>query len=135
MNATNLFLVSPPPAPDARVSVLAFWRCFAFDEFTAERRARVEAFVTRAVIADPRWRLAAAGDAASAIGIALSRHTRFLPDLAFDVAATAVLFCALRGDPAARVVLGAMIRNHCVRESIASSWSATPSVAYRCGEG
>ena len=133
MNATSLFLASTPPAPDATVSVLVFWRCFAFDEFTAERRARVEAFVTRAAIADPRWPLAAAGDAAAAIAIALSRYSRF-PDLAFDVAATAVLLCALRGDPAARVVLSAMLRNHRAIDRIASSWCATPLTTGR-GEG
>lgn len=133
MNATSLFLPSPPPAPDARVSVLVFWRCFAADQFTAERRTRVEAFVVRAAIADPRWRLAASGDAAAAIGIALSRYSR-LPDVAFDVAATAVLLCALRGDPAARVVLAAIMRNHRVSERIAASWCASSPINGR-GEG
>lgn len=130
MNETNLLLASPPPAPDARVSVLAFWRCFSSDEFSTERRTRVEAFVVRAAIADPRWRRAASGDAAAAIGIALSRYTNF-SDVAFDVAATAVLLCALRGDPAARVVLGAMLRNHRVVDRIASSWCATPPATGR----
>lgn len=133
MNTTNLLFASPPPAPDDRISVLGFWCCFAADEFTVERRTRVEAFVVRAAIADPRWRLAASGDAAAAIGIALSRYTNY-PDVAFDVAATAVLLCALRGDPAARVVLGAMLRNHRVVDCIASSWCATSLTTGR-GEG
>jgi hypothetical protein len=133
LSSSNLLHASPPPA----ASVLLFWRCFGSGELTAVRRARVEAFVTKAAIADRRWPLAAAGNAAAAIGIALSRHDRILPDLQFDVAMTAVLFCALRGDPAARVVLAAMVRHHGgdrVSERVAASWTAAPSDAGRGGE-
>jgi hypothetical protein len=127
LNTSNLLLACPPPAPDAGISVLVFWRRFGADSFTAARRARVDAFVTKAVIADPRWPAAAAGDAAAAIGIALSQHATRFPDLQFDVAMTAVLLCGLNGDPAARVVLAAMLRNRRVPERIAASWCATPA--------
>ena len=94
MNTPNLFLLAPPRrSTDDAVSVLRFWCLFAPDEFTDARRARVEAFVTKAAIPDRRWPQAAAGDAAAAIGIALSRQVSVYPDLRFDVAMTAVLFC------------------------------------------
>jgi hypothetical protein len=127
MNAPNILQASPPHEADAARSVLVFWRSFAADEFGAARRARVGAFVTRAAIADARWRLAAAGDAASAIGIALSRRSTVFPDLRFDVGMTAVLYCALQGDAAARVVLASMVRGHgdrITQDRIAASWGA-----------
>jgi hypothetical protein len=121
---------SPRPAPasgeDSGVSVLAYWRLFGADDFTPGRRARVRNFVERAAIIDePRWKEAARGDGAAAIGIAISRRPAVVPDLRFDVAMTAVLHCALRGDAAAAVVLAGTVRRYGDRPrsaAVAAMW-------------
>ena len=59
----------PVSGEDPGVSVLAYWRLFGADDFTPGRRARVRNFVERAAIVDePRWKEAARGDGAAAIG-------------------------------------------------------------------
>ena len=55
---------------------------------------------------DPDWFRAATGDAAAAIGVAMrTMHTTCMTNPSVDAALSAVLCCALEGDPAASAVI------------------------------
>ncbi len=62
-------------------------------------------------LGEPRWRAAVAGDAASAIAIALSMSPRGPFRQKFDLAMTVVAVCACEGSSAACVVVGNVIVN------------------------
>ncbi|MCA1536717.1 hypothetical protein I6F21_29765 [Bradyrhizobium sp. NBAIM03] len=60
---------------------------------------------------EPRWRAAVAGDAESAISIALSMNPRGQFRQKFDVAMTVLAACACEGSAAACVIVGNVILN------------------------
>lgn len=69
------------------------------------RILRARLFRTETV-ADLDWFRAATGDAAAAIGVAIrAMHTAGMTNSAVDAALSAVLCCALEGDPTAPVVI------------------------------
>lgn len=91
---------------------LSWWRSRAADDFK-----KIDVFIARhflqksAIIGEPHWFLAAAGDSAVAVGVAL----RALKEggntqVSLDVAMTAVLCVALEGDPTAVVLMATALK-------------------------
>jgi hypothetical protein len=112
------------PDPDP----IAYWRNFSEPEFDAARCDRVlDALRQRAPLYDERWRAAVAGEAAASIGIALELLAAEERGDELDMAMTAVLSCALCGDPAAALVVSHGVRRigeHPQSARIATSWLA-----------
>lgn len=87
------------------------WRTCRADAIGALGLHRMKAAVAAAAPGgDARWRLAAAGDAATAIGVALDMMRGPVAGTRFDDAMTAVAVCALEGDAAACLVTSYVIR-------------------------
>jgi hypothetical protein len=63
-----------------------------------------------APLRSPQWRAAVGGDAAAAIGLALELLSDDAEHPELDMAMTAVLACALEGDPAAALVISHAVR-------------------------
>ncbi|KQY97173.1 hypothetical protein ASD45_20930 [Pseudolabrys sp. Root1462] len=84
------------------------------------------------ILNEPRWREAAKGDPAAAIGIALRvARRRGTAAPVIDLVMSAVLLAALSGDPAATLTLTTMIKRkgaRAERNALITSWLGTPSV-------
>lgn len=64
-----------------------------------------------AILGDPRWREAASGDPAAAIGIAMGIcDPEDGPSPLLDLVMSALFACVIEGDPAARLVFGNLVR-------------------------
>jgi hypothetical protein len=88
-----------------------FWRTLAETDFDEARKAEVRAALRgTAPLNTEQWRAAARGDAPAAIGLALGILGDDARRHQLDVAMTAVLGCALAGDPAARIILSHALR-------------------------
>jgi len=84
---------------------------------------------------EPRWRAAVAGDAASAIGVALSMNPKGPFRQKFDLAMTALAACACEGSAAACVVVGNVILNlpraSDEESDLADAWARLASTTLR----
>lgn len=104
--------------------------------FTPMRSARCD-FVASQVefFGEPRWRAAVAGDAASAIGVALSMNPKGPFRQKFDLAMTALAACACEGSAAACVVVGNVILNlpraSDEESDLADAWARLASTTLR----
>lgn len=63
-----------------------------------------------AILGEPRWHAAVAGDAAAAIALAIEARHRGIHLHRFDLAMTALTLCALAGDAAACMVVSNILR-------------------------
>ena len=117
----------------AKVPPLHWWRRLPADVFTgAHVRIIRKAISGLAILNEPRWREAAKGDPAAAIGIALRvARRRGTAAPVIDLAMSAVLLAALSGDPAAALTMATMIKRkgeRGERNALITSWLGTPSV-------
>jgi hypothetical protein len=98
-------------AAASRRSPILWWRSVRAENFheMALRDMRL-AIAKVELFGEPRWREAAAGDAAAAIGIVLSIRLGDSFRMKFDVAMTALVVCAAEGNAAACIVLSNVIR-------------------------
>jgi hypothetical protein len=103
------------PARDAirkpqLLSPLVWWRTMKAETFDAATAVVMrEAISTIASIDEPRWRPAANGDAAAAVGLALRLHPDRATPLAFDLVMTAVAGCAAEGNATACLVMSRVV--------------------------
>lgn len=118
---------NPLGASAAVPSPIEWWRFKYAGDFDGSTVADLRATVgTLDVPGEPRWTGAAAGDAASAIGIALrmQRNGRRQPD--FNVGMTALVVCAAAGDTSACLVMAHILRRlpeaGVTEAKIATSW-------------
>jgi hypothetical protein len=89
--------------------------------------------------AEDRWRDAATGDAAAAIGIAFGLRSVDTSRSDFDAAVTALAVCAVRGSDAARVVMSKVLRwlpdGGDAENRVAESWLALSTSDRACCRG
>jgi hypothetical protein len=92
---------------------LGWWRTTLASGFDRSMRAAMRVALDKIEIFDePRWRQAAAGDAASAVGLAIAARRDRLSPGRVDLAMTALALCASGGDAAACMVMSNFLRNH-----------------------
>ncbi|EFI51355.1 hypothetical protein [Afipia sp. 1NLS2] len=83
-----------------------WWRTTPPNRLDATHRYALRRSLSQiAVLGEPGWQQAVAGDAAEAIGIALPLIHSGESGLRLDVVMSAVLLCALNGNPAAVLML------------------------------
>jgi hypothetical protein len=92
-------------------SPLSWWRSrrAAFFNAAAARTLR-DALATIAIIDEPSWRQATAGDAAAAIGLALRLHPQRSSATGYDLVMSALAACAADGNEAAALVMALGLR-------------------------
>lgn len=90
---------------------LSWWRTRPADQFKKSDVYIARHLLMRsAIIGEPHWFLGAAGDAATAIGVALRAQRRKGGTLVtVDLTMTAVLCCALEGNPAAALLMSSVL--------------------------
>lgn len=126
-----------PSSPDAAASAasvslsapLHWWRSLPPAAFTQSHLEALNAILSCfAILHEPRWRAAVAGDAPAAIGIALRvTKNRDVLTAATDIVMTALLRPALSGNPGAVLVLATIVRRlvgGIAGQHLASSWLA-----------
>lgn len=120
--------------PDLRLTeelhfrALRWWRVTKADNFHAPSLGQMKAAVANiAMLAEPRWRAAASGDAAAAIAIVLAMGTENYSTLKFDICMTALVVCACEGDAASCLVIAWVLRRlpkaKTREKRIATSWT------------
>jgi hypothetical protein len=106
---------------------LSLWRTLRADEFEASDLAAIKGLLANtALLGQPKWRGAVAGDVPSAVAVAVS----FMPvdkiTVQVDIAMTALIRCAAEGDFAAAIVAANILRNlpgaMRLHRRIATSW-------------
>lgn len=107
---------------------LRWWRSTRADNFHAPALNLMRVAVANvAMLGEPRWRDAAAGDPAAAVAIALAMGPENSQALKFDMCMTALVVCACAGDAASCLVVAWMLKrmpNSKRREKrLAASWS------------
>ncbi|MCA1536716.1 hypothetical protein I6F21_29760 [Bradyrhizobium sp. NBAIM03] len=113
---------------DQSFNALRWWRSTRADNFHAPALSQMKAAVANvAMLAEPRWREAASGDAAAAIAIVLAMGVQNSHALKFDICMTALVVCACEGDAASCLVVAWVLRRlpkATAREKrLATSWS------------
>jgi hypothetical protein len=106
---------------------LNWWRTRAAGDFKKVDVAIARHFLGRTgIIGEPHWYLAASGDAAVAVGVALRVQKRGMSPLLMDVAMTAVLCSAIEGDITAALLISAIVQrfegNGSCGKAISDSW-------------
>jgi hypothetical protein len=109
----------PPP--------LSWWRNIRGELFTAGIAAQLrEHIAVFAIIGEPSWNAAAAGDAASAVRLALTVDQEVAGPVIIDLVMTALLACAAEGDAAACLSMSYALRRRPgagqAEARIATSW-------------
>jgi hypothetical protein len=104
-----------------------WWRSIAAPNFHLMALGAMQAAIEKVeMLGEPRWSKAVAGDAASAVGMALAFDRMQASSGKFDLVMTALVICASEGDATACVVLSNIIRrlpNAGKREAhVATSW-------------
>jgi hypothetical protein len=105
----------------------ASWRTFRALDFTFHDLKSVRALLAKTtLLGQPKWAAAAGGDGPAAVAVAIS----FIPAAkitpALDIAMTALIACAIEGDPGAAIVASNILRHlpdatPC-HHQIATSW-------------
>ena len=91
---------------------LCWWRTRAAHSFKSSDIAIARCFLRKsAIIGEPRWHLAAQGNAAIAIGVALRIRKQTTNFISVDLAMTAVLCVALEGASAAAFLLASALES------------------------
>lgn len=122
------------PFASQDVSPLAWWRTLPSDFFRdAERLLVIDTLATVSVM-DRREEFAAAqrGDAAAAIGVALSLLPIREATVRVDIAMTALLRCSLGGDATAALVLANLLHRVDLRHNLATEVSASWYAHHLC---
>jgi len=89
-----------------KTSPLAWWRTVPPSRLGATHRYALRRSLSQiAILGQPGWQRAVAGDAAEAIGIALPLILSGESGSRLDIVMSAVLLCALQGNPAAALLL------------------------------
>ncbi|MFC7702383.1 hypothetical protein ACFQX9_37645 [Bradyrhizobium sp. GCM10028915] len=107
---------------------LGWWRNTRADNFHAPSLDEMKAAVANiAMLAEPRWRDAASGDAAAAIALVLAMGPENSHALKFDICMTALVICACEGDAASCVVIAWVLRRlpkaKTREKRLATSWT------------
>jgi hypothetical protein len=98
-------------AGDRLIPSLHWWRTLPAPALTGEHMETLgKTLSVFLILGEPQWKSAVAGDAAAAVGVALRvTKDREAPTAAVDIVMTALLRPAVAGDPAAALVLAAVI--------------------------
>jgi hypothetical protein len=125
------------PAHLRRRHPLHYWRYHLASDYDGGTLRRMRGHLAKLDFpAEERWRDAATGDAAAAIGIAFGLRSARVPRPDFDAAMTALAVCAARGSDAARAVIARVLRSLPDRcdadDRVADSWVVTPSFNRLC---
>lgn len=120
------------------VHPLTLWRTLDAQRFSSGDVKALRALLARtSLLGQPKWADAASGDAPAAVAIAVS----FIPvdkmTLPLDLAMTALIACAIEGDPGAAIVVSNILphlpsaspRHH----EIAASWFVSNPAAVQLG--
>jgi hypothetical protein len=118
--------------PGSDIPPLHWWRSLPASAFTAAHLAVIRrAIAGFSYIGEPRWPLAAKGDAAAAVGVALraiKHHEKPTPSI--DLVMSALVRCAIEGSHTACLVLDhALARlsdDGPSSEALAASWRTKP---------
>lgn len=107
---------------------LRWWRSTRADNFHSPSLTHMKAAVANvAMLAEPRWRDAASGDASAAIAIVLAMGVHNSHTLKFDIAMTALVICACEGDSASCLVIAWVLRRlpkaKTRQKRLATSWT------------
>ncbi|WP_375157799.1 hypothetical protein [Bradyrhizobium sp. RDT46] len=107
---------------------LGWWRNTRADNFHTPALKEMKAAVADiAMLAEPRWRDAASGDAAAAIALVLAMGPENSHALKFDICMTALVICACEGDAASCLVVAWVLRRlpkaKTREKRIATSWT------------
>lgn len=107
---------------------LRWWRSTRADNFHVPALGQMKAAVANvAMLAEPRWRDAASGDAAAAIAITLAMGVQNSHALKFDICMTALVICACEGDAASCLVIAWVLRRlpkaRTREKRLATSWT------------
>lgn len=98
-----------PVAPGC--SPTGWWRTIAAPNFHLMALGAMKAAIEKVeVLGEPRWRDAVAGDAAAAVGVALSLKRQDVAPGMLDLVMTALVICACEGNATACIVLSNVIR-------------------------
>jgi hypothetical protein len=90
---------------------LRWWRSTRADNFHAPALSRMRAAVSNvAMLGEPRWRDAAAGDAAAAIAMVLAMGPENSHAWKFDICMTALVVCACEGDATSCLVVAHVLK-------------------------
>ena len=116
-------------AEDPSARCLIWWRSKLAGEFDADALQTMRSSLSEiAIIGEDRWRDAAAGDAAAAIGIVYGLKRGPTHGGIFDAGMTALALAAGMGDAAACLVLATVLRGvpgaGTAEASIATTWLA-----------
>ena len=97
---------------DEPVAAQVLWRTVPSFAYTAAEHERLRGLLGDvAILGEARWREAAAGDAAKAVGIAMEIcDPDDGPSPMFDLAMSALFACVIDGDPAAGLVFAHIVR-------------------------
>lgn len=107
---------------------LRWWRNTRAENFHAPALGQMKAAVANiAMLAEPRWRDAASGDAAAAVAIVLAMGVQNSHALKFDISMTALAICACEGDAASCLVIAWVLRRlpkaKTREKRLATSWT------------
>jgi hypothetical protein len=128
------------PAHVVRRRPTRYWRHHLAHDYDEHTVRRMRAFLAKIDLpAEERWRDAATGDAAAAIGIAFGLRSVDTSRPDFDAAMTALAICAVRGSDAARVVMSKVLRwlpdGGDAENRVAESWLALSTSDRACCRG
>ncbi|WP_426437191.1 hypothetical protein [Bradyrhizobium genosp. P] len=106
---------------------LSWWRNMRADRFNATvAKLLREAVAVVAIIEEPTWNAAVAGDAGAAVGLALRLNPVSSSPAIYDLVMTALLACAAEDDTTACLVMAHMLRRRPssgrAEARIATSW-------------
>lgn len=100
---------------------LQWWRLFSAEAFRpSDIRIIRRAMRLSCGLDDPRWIEAMRGDASSAIGLAVKTF-RGADDRTTDLAMSALVCCALEGNPSAVIVIAAALRRRVATDPTAGA--------------
>ncbi len=117
---------------------LSSWRTLRAMQFSSDDVTSMRTLLAKtSLFGQPKWAVAASGDAPAAVAVAVS----FIPvdeiTSSLDLAMTALITCAIEGDPGAAIVASNMLRNlpdaSPLHRQVAASWFASTPAA--CGTG
>lgn len=127
---------SPWPLNFNDVTPLEWWRTMPADRFTdAKANILCNTLTSISVASEPNWLAALDDNGPTSVAIAISAMPIDKISLSVDLALSALLLTALRGNAAARFVLSHILRraplNHPFGENLAASWRTSSTAPAR----
>lgn len=121
---------SRPDVLDSAFDPWSLWRTLRAEQFNAQDLQTIRRLLTKTVLlGQPKWEEAARGDAPAAVAVAVSFFPMDEVTVPADLAMTALIRCAIEGDPAAAIVISNVLRNlpgcFAFHRQIATSWSVS----------